>query len=714
MAKKIETDLARQNIAAKMHADLARSGIPIKLIKQLNFRPLLPEETSIFMKDDFEVPTYEIPYYDAHGRLINYSRLKNLEEGTSFGKAKKKQRFKYLQKPNTAPHLYIPQCVKWPRGQDKRIKVPRLVVTEGEKKAIKACLDGIFCVALGGVDSFKSSKRGILLLDEFKDFDFEDCDVEICFDSDYNMNENVRRAMNQFAAAITPYSPKSISFVMIDAESTDDGKLGLDDFLVKFEKPGESLEAFDELPRNADARQDVMAKFNAELCFVMNVGKLYNIVHDRYIDSRAAAIMEYGPLQKVPHPDDPRRMIPAIEFWMDVRTPETNVEKTVYMPGEPRRFRPTGAKLDVVNLWRPSKVKPVSGNPSLWLELTRYVMRTPENFDWFLKWLAYPLQHPGTKLLQAVFVWSRMHGVGKNFVIEPFIKNIYGDNYATINAIDLESGFNAWARCKQFIFGEEVYVSDKRERENTMGRIKQFITSPDVVINAKYRPVETLTNYAQMYMTANQPNALSLDRGDRRFMVVHAPEKKLADSFYTELDKVGKADDGPSIVYHYLLNKVDVRSFNPRMAAPASEDKDEVVEMGMDVGQHCIEVLRDQPAEIFSINGERNDLELYTSAELHTACAAYLKHRGLGVSFSPVSLGRYLAGSGVPKRKLNIHGARTALYAVFNRDRWKSLGDRHWIEHYENENKLFQRMRQREAVEGSDKKVVPIRREKKS
>ena len=68
-----------------------------------------------------------------------------------------------------------------------------------------------------------------------------------------------------------------------------------------------------------------------------------------------------------------------------------------------------------------------------------------------------------------------------------------------------------------------------------------------MVINAKYRPVETLTNYAQMYMTANQPNALSLDRGDRRFMVVHAPEKKLADSFYTELDKVGKADDGPSI-----------------------------------------------------------------------------------------------------------------------------------------------------------------------
>src|SRR5690606_20796980 len=57
---------------------------------------------------------------------------------------------RYLQPANSANHLYVLPVV-WEVAGDPSVP---LVITEGEKKAAKACQEGILTVGLGGVNNF--------------------------------------------------------------------------------------------------------------------------------------------------------------------------------------------------------------------------------------------------------------------------------------------------------------------------------------------------------------------------------------------------------------------------------------------------------------------------------------------------------------------------------------------------------------------------------
>ena len=714
-------------LADLMIADLARSGIAAKYVKILQLKVLTPAETADFMKADFNTPSYEIPYFNSRGKPIGYSRLKNLQPNAKFGSKSKKLTYRYLQKTNTAPHLYIPPVFDWPRDKETQlIKVPRLVITEGEKKAIKACLSGIPCVALGGVDSFKSSKRGIFLLEEFDEFDLSETELEICYDSDFNTNEGVRKAMHQLSAGLSQKEPVSTAYVMLDAESTGNGKQGLDDFLATFAGKTEALQAFDKLPRKADARQDRLSQLDHELCYLNSAGKLYNIPEDRYYDSAAALILDYGPRFKVPDPDEPRKQIPAVKVWIDERGPDTWVDSLVYEPGKPKRYRQPKKKHDSINLWTASDVKPIKGKVDPWLDLVRYVMHDDFNTDWFLQWLAYPLVHPGSKLLQTVFVYSKAQGVGKNFIIDPLIRKIYGPAYQMIKANQLDSDFNSWMRNKQFVFGEEIYMSDRRDRETAMGTLKSLVTNEYVSVNTKFRPEETFKNYVQFYLTANQANALALDSADRRITVVHAPEEKRDDTYYNELDRWSREEDSAGKLLYHLLNKVDVSKFNPNAGAPMTADKQEIIETTRGMVEYYVALLEDTPMKIFSVNGVRSEQELFTTGEIHSAINAYARANSTaGLGISPDSMGRYLSGSRILlRRRLTFrtaHGVATpSLYSAFNHLSWKKRTDEEWLTHYRRTHPDQFLTEKRLKMDGSgevkDDKVVDIseRRKKKT
>lgn len=715
-------ELEQAQLTRLMLDDLDRSGINKRHVETLGLKVLSRQETSEWMKNpEIAIPTYEIPYFNSAGIRTGYSRLKNLDPGKKFGKKtshKKKQSIKYLQKPNTAPHLYIPTTYAWPRGENGKIAVERLVITEGEKKAAKACLCGIPTVALGGVDSFKSSKRGIFLLEEFEDFDLTITDVEVCYDSDLNTNENVRKALHQLAAELLTRNPQSIGYVMLDGEADDSsGKMGLDDFLAQYAKSKDALKAFNSLKRNIDKRQSIMSILDSELCYLRSVGRVYNIPDDRYYDGTASVIVDYGPRYRIPDPEDPRKQIPAVKVWLDTRGEDTWCEELVYEPGMPKRYRPPKAKADNINLWTPSKTKPIAGDVTLWLQLVRYVMGSEATTQWFLQWLAYPLQHPGTKVLQAVFVYSTMQGVGKNFIIEPLLREIYEDAYEAIQADALDDKYNAWAKCKQFIFGEEIYMSDKRDREATMGRLNALITGEYVTVNEKYRPHERFKNYAQLYLTSNHSNALALSFTDRRMLVVHAPEKPLAEDFYTELDAWCKEKDSAGKVLSYLLNEVDVSMFNPRANAPYTDDKEEIVEHGQDLVQNYLAILMNTPKVIYENNGVLPDQKLYSTAELFAAINTYARnHEMPELRISPTSLGRYLSGNKLPCRRVSISNYhRITLYAAFDKKRWRTAKDKEWARHYRLLCPIYKE-RKKTKIEGQPREkadVIDIRTKEK-
>jgi putative DNA primase/helicase len=148
-----------------------------------------------------------------------------------------------------------------PRGQPNRIYLPpgvasklreaggELLITEGEKKALKATQEGFACIGLVGVWGWKDAKSERLLA-ELERVVWQGRPVSIVFDSDIARNEQVRDAEARLAAILTSRGASVRVVRLPDGPIDADGKpakMGLDDFLVAH-GPGELRKLLD----NAD------------------------------------------------------------------------------------------------------------------------------------------------------------------------------------------------------------------------------------------------------------------------------------------------------------------------------------------------------------------------------------------------------------------------------------------------------------------------------
>ena len=106
---------------------------------------------------------------------------------------------KYLTPPGAGNRLYVPPTLDPTILQDP---AERLLITEGEKKALKAVQEGFACVALAGVWNFqpkRSPGARRVLLPDFKTIAWEGRPVYLVYDSDLADNDNVRRAERALA-----------------------------------------------------------------------------------------------------------------------------------------------------------------------------------------------------------------------------------------------------------------------------------------------------------------------------------------------------------------------------------------------------------------------------------------------------------------------------------------------------------------------------------
>ena len=107
------------------------------------------------------------------------------------------------------------------------------------------------------------------------------------------------------------------------------------------------------------------------------------------------------------------------------------VERLTYAPGQLMDVEEKG--VTCFNLWSGWGTAPKKGDVKPFLALVDHIFTgaEPDAAKWFVLWLAYPLQHPGTKLHTAVVMWSPIEGVGKS-MFGYTMKRIYGDNFVEI------------------------------------------------------------------------------------------------------------------------------------------------------------------------------------------------------------------------------------------------------------------------------------------
>lgn len=139
--------------------DLRRSGLSDDTIIEAGIKSVPPNRIDKRLK--FSIPglisMYEVPYPGNNG----YCRYKAFyEEGHGQYKDGRKKP-KYLTRKNAGNRLYMPPKVR-PVLSDFSIY---LYFTEGEKKSLKACQEGLYCIGIPGLWNWKVKDEHELIPD---------------------------------------------------------------------------------------------------------------------------------------------------------------------------------------------------------------------------------------------------------------------------------------------------------------------------------------------------------------------------------------------------------------------------------------------------------------------------------------------------------------------------------------------------------------------
>ncbi|WP_312548160.1 DUF5906 domain-containing protein [Massilia sp.] len=202
--------------------------------------------------------------------------------------------------------------------------------------------------------------------------------------------------------------------------------------------------------------------------------------------------------------------------------------------------------------------------------------RAAECVEWILRWLAYPLQHPGAKMQTALLMFGEKQGTGKSLFFQDVMLPIYGDYGTVASQHQLDSSFTAWRSRKLFVLFEEVLSRDDKYSHN--GTLKYMITGKSMSINQKNLPERDERNHMNSVFLSNEPQPIPIELEDRRFMVIEV-RRKQDPAFYAAVQQA-IAQGGIEAFYDFLLN-LPLDDFNEHTKPPMTLAKERVIEFGL-------------------------------------------------------------------------------------------------------------------------------------
>lgn len=270
------------------------------------------------------------------------------------------------------------------------------------------------------------------------------------------------------------------------------------------------------------------------------------------------------------------RLLARGDRWDDVKSHPAWIKRGAYYLDQVG-FDPGGTDDGVLlNTWQGWPRQPKEGKCERLLGQLRYLCgedNGDEVYWWLLRWLAYPLQHPGAKMASAVIMHGPQ-GTGKSTFFQAYAK-IYGDYATILNQRGLEDKFNSdWADNKLFILAEEVVT--RAEMWHIKNELKELVTGDWIRINPKNVAAYKQRNHINGCFLSNEGQPLPLENDDRRHLVVWTPperESSFYDAVFAEIDA-----GGVEALYHYLLN-LDLADFHPKKRPPHTTAKAELIEV---------------------------------------------------------------------------------------------------------------------------------------
>lgn len=671
-------------------AKLAESGLGEDDAESLGLELISADDTAAFGKNFIPCTSMKFPYMDKLGLetsditngepyfrvryLGNYEKVYSQVKGDNAPKKPPK----YMQKSGTLPMAYFPHIgeVDW-LAISEDVSAP-VIITEGELKAAKATKEGFATVGLGGVSSWRSVKHGIEMLDGLKEINWQRRYTYIVFDSDYKTNPAVCTELHKLAEYLD-YLGAFVYIVtlplVIDGH---DGKVGLDDFLVK--EPDANAK-FIQLLKSAEPLGFARAlfEFNNKYAYIDDPGIVVDTNSGRKISvdvfkGHLAATSQYmkGTLTK--DGNVKYQPVKAAAEWVGWSLRQ-GADQMIYSPGDDKFFDRK------FNTWTGWGVEPAEGDISPFIELLDHLFTDAEEGarKWFEQWLAYPLQNPGVKMFSSAVIHGVFHGTGKS-LLGYTMGEIYGKNFTEIAGQDLHASFNDWAEGKQFIMGDDVTGSDKRADADFL---KKLITQKELRVNVKYLPAYTVKDCINYFFTANHPDSFFLEDNDRRFFIHEVVVGPLGNEFYQRYDAWLKSG-GAKYVFNYLLN-LDISDFKPFAPAFMTQAKQRMIEnVRSDLGS-WVRQLKTNATYIMENSLIKFNKDLLTTQQILTMYdpdrMGRVTANGMGRELSKAGFRQAYGG-----RQIKLSdGSYNRYYIVRNLDNWIHAGLSEIKDHLEGE-----------------------------
>jgi hypothetical protein len=615
-----------------------------------SFKPLCSLRITYWDPTDLNKPLAALPQWPA------FYRLRYLRPS---GDAK--DDIRYTNEPVAGVVAYFPPSIDWPSIVPDANQT--LIITEGELKAAKACREGNPCIGLGGVWNFRSSSLGVSFLRELEVFNWVKRRVYIMYDSDVIMKPGVQDALNSLAEELMMRG--ALPFIVFVPEGDNGKKQGLDDWCVA--NPGSSL--FELCERHQPLTQvRKLFEFNNRLVYIMDKG----IVVDQPTGNKMATSqfkeafqnVDYSELIVSDNGSVSLKKAPITSSWLKWPL-RHQVNSMTYKPGAQVILDADEPSRSSYNLWPGWGAQPAEGDVQPFLDLVDHLFKgsDQEDKEWFLRWCAYPIQYPGTKLFTAVVIHGVKHGTGKSLVGYT-LGRIYGKNFTEINQTSLHGGFNGWAEARQLVMGDDVTGSNKRADNDLL---KKLITQRELRVNTKFMPEYVVPDCVNYYFTSNHPDSFFLEDDDRRYFIHEVLSKALGEDFYMDY-MLWLDTTGPSALFHYLLH-LDLGDFNPSASARRTVAKDQMTADGRSDLGDWVSKLRMDPDQVLRIGEMVVPGDLFTSGEL---LAIYDAAEAKRVTANGLS--RELRRAAVPRanRGLPIRGAKGTdrYYIIRHPEKW--------------------------------------------
>jgi hypothetical protein len=529
--------------------DLKRSGLTARDAEKLGIEFLSPEE--IKQLTGKKIPPYRIPYFDLRGKQTQFFRIRFLGDPPIVqGKAQR-----YSQPKGSGNHFYLPPLLK--KGWDKVATSPatKIYITEGEKKAARACKDGLPTIGLGGVWNWKSKTTSIIK--DFDLFEWQGRSVVIVFDSDAAQNEQIQKAERDLA---TQLRKRGAIVTRVTLPDNGNKKVGLDDYLEH-----QGLKAFQALPEEEVPIDPVVEEMNSYHAVITLEGQVRILAEKvdpvtgrisiKFFASRDMDLLHANKQVTVGH--------------TAAGTPKTINQFRYWIKHEDRReyiglvFAPNGAPPGHYNLWRGFAVEPKRGK---WGLFRRHIKDNIAGgnkavYDYILAWMADAIQNPDKRPGTSIALRGKQ-GTGKGVFVKHF-GQLFGPHFVPVNSPSHITGnFNAHLMHTLILFADEAFWAGDKKAE---GVLKGMVTEDTIAIEPKGKDVFHIKNHIRLLIASNNSWVVPAGFEERRFLVVEVGDRHIQDSeYFGAIADQMNSGGYEAMLYDlmgYDLKGVDLRSF---------------------------------------------------------------------------------------------------------------------------------------------------------